>query len=618
MTPKIKNLIMQRQKAHKTRNFEVRNYLAKKIREEIRKAKVNYNENKAHLFHKSNPKEWYKHINKIIGNKKHSLNFTNIPEVAYKAIGEQIKIVNKHFANICNKYPPLNKNVSLNDTEVNEKSLKTISEFETYKLLNKYSKKSLGPGDLPQKLLQEFAPELATPFCDIINCALKSNLFPDAYKKAEIIPIPKVNPPRSLSDLRPISKTPIGGKMIEKVLISELEKDIKGKLDNTQYGNCRGSSTTHYLIKLTDKAFKSTDKGHATTAITIDYSKAFDYVDHNVLIQKLVHLGVRNNIIKLLISFLSDRSHNTNIFGEKSEFLTITCGVPQGTVLGPKLFVILINGDKCSLVSNFKFVDDKTLALSYSGDPTEILQQALDIELVETYKDKMIINNSKCHSITFNFSKYNIVPLNLKLDDMLIQSVDKIKLLGVILTNDLKWAENTNNIVSRVNKRLYLISKLKLFGFTIEELIIAWSSILRPITEYAAPLWHSGLTEGDRYRIELLQKKALSIILGTVYVDHKRFYKLNNELLSYTDTLQKVGLMTLNERRVVLTSKFAIETAKNEKHNDMFLKKQSSSITTRNMFVLEEPYCKTERYYKSAIPFMSRTLNGVYLSRKSV
>ena len=165
---------------------------------------------------------------------------------------------------------------------------------------------------------------------------------------------------------------------------------------------------------------------------------------------------------------------------------------------------------------------------------------------------------------------------------------------------------------------MYLISKLKHFGFTIEELIIAWSSILRPITEYAAPLWHSGLTEGDGYRIELLQKKALSIILGTVYVDNKRYYKLNNELLSYTDTLQKVGLTTLNERRVVLTSKFAIETAKNEKHNDMFLKKQSSSITTRNMFVLEEPYCKTERYYKSAIPFMSRTLNGVYLSRKSV
>ena len=149
-------------------------------------------------------------------------------------------------------------------------------------------------------------------------------------KKAEIVTNPKVNPPCSLSDLRPISITPICGKMIEKALMLEIEKDIKGLLDSTQYGNCRGSSTTHYLIKLTDEAFRSTDKGLATTAITIDYSKAFDYVDHNVLIQKLVQLGVRNNIIKLLISFLTNRSHNTHIFGKKSEFLSITWGVPQG------------------------------------------------------------------------------------------------------------------------------------------------------------------------------------------------------------------------------------------------------------------------------------------------
>ena len=106
----------------------------------------------------------------------------------------------------------------------------------------------------------------------------------------------------------------------------------------------------------------------------------------------MVQLGVRGKIINLLISFLCDRSHNTNFLGNKSEFTSITCGVPQGTVTGPKLFVILINGDKCNLVANYKFVDDKTLALSYSGDPTKILQVALDTELNETIKDKMIIN----------------------------------------------------------------------------------------------------------------------------------------------------------------------------------------------------------------------------------
>ena len=95
----------------------------------------------------------------------------------------------------------------------------------------------------------------------------------------------KIYPPRALSDLIPISKTPIVGKMIETVLMKELDNDLIGKLDKDQYGNCKGCSTTHYLIKLTHEAFISTDKGNATTAVTIDYSKAFDYVDHSILIR---------------------------------------------------------------------------------------------------------------------------------------------------------------------------------------------------------------------------------------------------------------------------------------------------------------------------------------------
>ena len=615
MTLKIKNLIIMRQKSHKLENKEMRNHLAKRVRQEIRKAKIDFHTSKAHLFHMSNPKEWYNHINKLMGNKNQMLNFTNIPELANKCYDDQLKIVNEHFARICKMYPPINENVMLNDDLI-EKNIPSISELETFKLLNKYSKKSLGHGDLPKSIIQEFAPELATPFCDIINCSLKSNIFPDAYKKAEIIPIPKVNPPLSLSDLRPISKTPIGGKMIEKVLVSELEKDVKGKLDSSQYGNCGGSGTTHYLIKLTDQAFKSTDIGDATSAIMIDYAKAFDYVDHNILIQKLVSMGVRKSIVKLFISFLTNRSHNTSIFGKKSEFLGITCGVPQGTVSGPRLFVILINGDKCPLVTNLKFVDDKTLVHSYSGDPTKTLQEALEMELEETSKDKMIINESKCHSFTVNFSKHNTGPQNLKLNDKIIQPVKKIKLLGVMLTTDLKWLANTEYICTKLNQRMYLFNKLKKFGVTIDELIAAWKTMLRPTTEYAVPLWHPGLTECDSNQIELLQKKALMFILGCTYMDYKRYYKLGNELFTYENILDKFGLTTLKDRREVLTNKFAITTARNAKHDDMFIKKQSRNIKTRNMFVIEEPFCYTDRYYKSAIPYMSRILNGVFLSKK--
>ena len=615
ITPRIKCLIKQRQKAHMANNFDLRNHLARKIRSEIRKAKIQYNKNKTNLFHLSNSREWYSHINKIIGNKKNKVNFINISDIASKPINEQIKIVNSHFAKICTKYPPLDKNVKLIETK-GEEGLNYVTEFWTYNMILKYAKKSLGPNDFPKRILKEFAPELATPFSNIINCSLKTGFFPAAYKKAEIVPIPKINPPHSLSDLRPISKTPIGGKMIEKALMFELEKDIKGKLDSNQFGNCKGSSTTHYLIKLTDQAYRSTDVGHATTAITIDYSKAFDYVNHNVLIEKLVQLGIRGRVINLIISFLSDRSHSTNFQGVISEFEKITCGVPQGTVMGPKLFIILINGDKCSFVQNFKFVDDKTLVLSYTGDPTETLQKALDIELIETEKDKMIINESKCHNITFNFSQKNIPPQNVKLNNKIVNPASKIKLLGVTITDDLKWTKNTTEICSKVNRKLYIISKLKHFGLQSEELLTAWVSILRPITEYAAPLWHSGLTECDVSRIEMLQKKVLAIILGTVYVNNKRRYKINNKLYSYNNALQLLGLTTLKNRREVLTNKFALDALQSEAHSSMFVKNDCNYMNTRNRLVLKAPNCKTDRYFNSAIPYMTRLLNNVYLKGK--
>ena len=140
--------------------------------------------------------------------------------------------------------------------------------------------------------------------------------------------------------------------------------------------------------------------------------------------------------------------------------------------------------------------------------------------------------------------------------------------------------------------------------------------MLRPSTEYAVPLWHSGLTKDDSDKIESLQKKALMFILGCTYIDFKRHYKVGDELLSYNDTLKKLELTTLKERREVLTTNFAITTAQSKLHEDMFTKRKSQNIKTRNTFVIEEPFCYTDRYKKSAIPYMSRILNGVFLSQK--
>ena len=395
------------------------------------------------------------------------------------------------------------------------------------------------------------------------------------------------------------------------MLISEIDHDIKESLnDPSQFGNVKGSSTTHYLINLTNKAYRSTDKGLATTAITIDYSKAFDLVDHTTLITKLLELGVRRKVIKLIASFLTNRKHYTKINGVKSALTNITCGVPQGTLSGPKLFTILIKGVICSNVSNYKFVDDKTLAHTYAGDPSEFLQSVLNLEAEGTTRNKMVINEAKCNMITFNFSSKNTAPNNLQLNGNIIKSVNSLTLLGIILTDDLSWRENTANICQKVNKKFFLLWKLKQFGLKKEELLTAWKVLLRPIAEYAAPLWHSGLLKSDSEKLERLQKRAVGLILGTTYVNFERRYKVKCKTVSYEAALRYLDIPKLSERRESLTRDFAIDTFNSERHNDFFEVKSNVRPNARFKPIVHKETCRTDRFRNSAIPYMSRLLNN--------
>ena len=254
-------------------------------------------------------------------------------------------------------------------------------------------------------------------------------------------------------------------------------------------------------------------------------------------------------------------------------------------------------------------MDDKTLSYSYSGDPTNILKRALEMEAEEAIKDKMIINLDKCHAITFNFSKKNTAPSNLSIDGHLIQSCDKINLLGVIISQDLKWSENTQHICDKVNRKIYILGKLKKFGLRTEELLTVWKTVLRPLTEYATPLWHSGLTDVDSDMLESLQKRSLGIILGVTYVNNKRRYKFDGKTLSYEQTLEKTNLDLLKDRREFLTKKFALQAVDDARHNEMFQPK-IHNVNTRLKSKYQEYFCETNRLKMSAVPYITRMLNN--------
>ena len=177
------------------------------------------------------------------------------------------------------------------------------------------------------------------------------------------MPLAKKIPITEMGDIRPISLTPDFGKTFEYFLSRWIMTDIKANIDPDQYGNLRGSSTSHYLVKLLDYVLKGLEKPNTLAVITlIDFKKAFDLVDHSVAVRELYLMGCRPELLPVISNFLEDREHRV-LYGEAlSEWQGITCGVPQGTLLGPILFLCLANSIAMNAPLHLKFVDDLSLA----------------------------------------------------------------------------------------------------------------------------------------------------------------------------------------------------------------------------------------------------------------
>ena len=169
----------------------------------------------------------------------------------------------------------------------------------------------------------------------------------------------------------------------------------------------------------------------------------------------------------------------------------------------------------------------------------------------------------------------------------------------------------TDEICKQVNRKLFILVLLKWFGVKVDKLIPIWKVVLRPKTEYASPLWHSGLTVSDTSKLERLQKSALGIILGVTYIDFIKHYRVKDKVVPYDEALALLKLPTLSTQREALTRKFAEDTFNNERHKSFFEESNDTGHDTRIKHTIKVPFCKTDRYRNSAIPYMSRLLNEI-------
>ncbi len=348
-------------------------------------------------------------------------------------------------------------------------------------------------------------------------------------------------------------------------------------------------STSHALVELFDDLYKASDKLGATSRLVLlDYSKAFDLIDHNLLLPKLENMGVPPILLRWIASFLFQRRQRTKIGSVFSPWAHIHGGVPQGTKLGPILFVVMIN-DLSVKCDGFKYVDDTSLKhTDYNYESSTTLQEATnDAFTWSAVTNHMKVNPKKTKEMTITFRQNtdNIAPITL--DNVPLESVVISKLLGVVVSNDLKWGPHVEMIVSKCRQRLFFLQQLKRAGVDPRDIVHIFTTVARPILEYAAVVWHTSLTQEQSDDIERIQKRALRIAYPSLESD---------------DTQEMLKLPSLHDRRDDMCRKLFVEMQSPSHKLHHLLPTERSSIT-RDTKRYQVPKCRTERYKQSLIPW---------------
>ena len=427
------------------------------------------------------------------------------------------------------------------------------------------------------------------------------------WKGATITPLPKVKVVSELGELRPLSLTADLGLVLESFVVEPIMEDIRPSIDPHQYGNLKGRSTAHYLIWILDELLKATDESKTFGSLTlVDFRKAFDYVNHTVVITELLAMGCRSSIVPFLCSFLNGRRHKVRYCGTLSDFACTTSGVPQGTKLGPVMFLALVNNVCRDVETRAKFVDDLIMLHIFRISihdlvPVHYPQQRDLNKLSSECKDRGMETNAGKSEVLYPLLPKNrpIVLPDLQLCGEPLPVVQQVKLLGVHLNNTLTWSCHVDYIIKKASKSIFILIRARRFRFSHHTMCTLYIWYIRTTLEYAAQVWHSGLTQEQHDSLERIQKRCLRIILGTQYGN-------------YRTALEALSMQSLHDRREQLTLRFARSLLRSREHRHLLPRtlRDGHGRATRHGNLLVPVRCKTERYRRSAIPYMVRLLNS--------
>ena len=504
LTQTIIQTMAERDKMKKSKNFAEFKYLRNKVKSLVRAAKKDYF--KMLLENQKEVASVWRAMNSFTQKKRRQA--TNVTNVAsadtfneyFLSIAEQLLNHNdtSHISqpnlelldDFCKQ-----KNV---DTDLFLIPLMTIDEVQKY-ISKLNTKKSSGIDGINNHILKLAAPFIVESLTHIFNLCIKCNVFPTNLKSAKVIPLPKVKDPKTPNDFRPISLLSVLSKILEnhinKYLTEYLEK--RNMFHPFQSGYRKYHSCNTALARLTNTWHTAVNQHHLSGEVFLDLSKAFDLINHDLLLRKLDLYLNHSKALSIFDSYLKLRKQQVLVDGSYSSPGLVKQGVPQGSVLGPVLFCIYINDLPLKLqpldMEMHMLADDTTLHSSNSDllKVQQTLQYGLNHISNWCHENSMLINPSKTKSMVITTrQKHQLhnLALHFVVNNFRIEQVDKHNLLGIIVDDKLQWQAHTENVCKTVSKTLFLLSKIQhLIDQDCRQLF--YNAYIKPHIDYGSVVW---------------------------------------------------------------------------------------------------------------------------------
>ena len=422
-----------------------------------------------------------------------------------------------------------------NYTEVNEEIILNIID-------NLKNSNSCGFDDLSTNTLKSIKHSVTKPLAIIINQIFNTGEFPEQLKIAKVIPIFKKDDNLQFNNYRPISLLPVLSKVIEKAICNQLTHFIQTNnlFFENQYGFRPGHSTEYAALELTDRIITDMDKNHFPLNIYLDLSKAFDTLNHDILLDKLYYYGIRGTPLKLIKSYLAERHQFVEFRHVKSNMQTLSTGVPQGSILGPLLFLIYINDfPLASRHFNFIMYADDTMLYSTiespNNDTIERIQTKINTELFKINDwlkiNKLSLNLRKSKHMIFKKTNTRNINLTIKIDNLVIERVECFNFLGLTLDSQMTWKKHSDIISNKCSRVIGTLNRIRHFIPT-QIIVLLYNTLILPHFNYCIMAWGY-----QSNRIIKLQKRALRIISKSKYNAHTEPLLKLHKILKIPDIL---------------------------------------------------------------------------------